>query len=119
MRGYGSKLLMISGYNLPISLGHHGLGLSSGDLFLSSDGLCHLQERGPYNLILQKEEDSTCLGHHSNLPQEEELDNHGEDLLHWQSSLQVFVLHSFECSFPIITIIGLDAKAYNKYTLMA
>ena len=53
-----------------------------------------------------KEEDSPELGHHSHLIQEEGLDHHGEELLHWQSLLQVFMLHSFEYSLPLTKIQG-------------
>ena len=73
----------------------------------------------PLRSHLSKKEDLPGLGHHSPLPQEEELDHYGEELPHLKYLLKVFVPHYFEYSLPIITIGGLDAKAHNQYTLVA
>ena len=50
-RGHSSNLLVCSGYNLPISLGCHGLSLCSSGLCLSSNGLGHLEKSSHYGTI--------------------------------------------------------------------
>ena len=100
---------MNSGYNLPISLGHHGLGLSSGGLYWVVMGWS-IWRRASLLFSSVKEEDSPRLGAYLHLPHEEELDHHGEEISHWPFPITVLVPHSFEYSFHIVIVLGLDVK---------
>ena len=54
MGGHGANMFVSLGYNLPYSLGHHDLCLSSDNLCLGSNGLLHLEKGCPYIPIHQR-----------------------------------------------------------------